>query len=125
MPNLNKVFLIGHIVRDPEIRYTPSGTAVLDFTIATNTHRKDQDDEVYFAAVTAFGSQAEAIAKYTKKGDPIFIEGRLKRDVWENKEGKKQEKTKIILNNFQFLKGKKGTQENPEFEEEQGDGIPF
>jgi single-strand DNA-binding protein len=108
MPNHNEVTLMGHITRDPELRFTPGGLAVLNFTVATNTKRKDADDEVYFAAITAFGNQAEAISKYCQKGDPIFIQGRLQRQTWEDKQtGQKRDKTIIILNNFQFLKGKK------------------
>jgi len=124
MPNLNKVLLIGHIVRDHEIRFTPSGTAILNFTIATNTPRKNQDDEVLFIDVAAFGKQAEAIAKYTGKGDPIFIEGRLVLNEWEDSNGNKRSKIKAILSNFQFL-GKSSNKEKLNNSSESEDGIPF
>ncbi len=107
MPSLNKVMLMGYITNDHEIRYTASGKAVLNFTIAANMRRKDKDDEVYFASIIAFGKQAETIANYTGKGDAIFIEGRLILQNWEDKNGGKREKTKIIINNFQFIGGKK------------------
>jgi len=123
MPNLNKVMLMGHIVRDHEIRYTPSGMAVLNFTIAVNTHRKDKPAEAYFASIVAFDKQAETIANYTGKGDAIYIEGRLIRENWKDRDGQNREKTKIMLNGFQFIGGKKAKTVDKNTEAD--DDIPF
>ena len=107
MANLNKVMLIGNITRDLELRYLPSNqTPVCDFGIATNRTWTGQDgvkkEEVTFVDCSCFGKTAEILAKYKKKGDPLFIEGRLKLDQWE-KEGVKHSKLKVIVENFQFL----------------------
>ena len=111
MAYLNKTMLIGYMVKDPEIKYTPSGTAILDFTIATNKKYKDKE-EVFFAPIKAFGKAAETIATYVAKGDPIYIEGRLKRESWDDKNGKKREKVLIILESFQLLGSKKDSGSN-------------
>ena len=126
MPNLNEVMLMGHSTRDPEMRFTPGGLAVLNFTVAVNTKRKNADDEVYFGSVTAFGKSAEAISKYCKKGDPILVEGRLQRQTWEDKQtGQKRDKTIIILYKFQFIGGKKSTSGPAESSEVPDDDVPF
>jgi len=121
MPNLNHVFLMGHLTRDVELRYTQSGMAIANFSIAINTHRKDNEDEVYFANITAFGKQAEVLQQHTGKGDALFVEGRLVRDSWKDKDGNTQSKDKVILSNFQFVGGKK---KSGKTEEQSGD-IPF
>ncbi|HEY4329438.1 MAG TPA: single-stranded DNA-binding protein [Phycisphaerae bacterium] len=107
MANLNKVMLIGNLTRDIEVRYLPSNQMpVCDFGLATNRTWTGQDgvkkEEVTFVDCTAFGKQAEILGKYKKKGDPLFIEGRLKLDQWE-KEGVKHSKLKVVVENFQFL----------------------
>ena len=108
MANLNKVFLIGNLTRDPELRYTPSGMAVVSFGLATNRRWKGQDgqdrEDSTFVEVTAFGRQAEVISEYMSKGTPIFVEGRLKYDQWEDRDtGQKRSMLGVTVENFQFL----------------------
>jgi single-strand DNA-binding protein len=111
--NHNLVQLGGNLARDVETKYLPSGTAIADFSIAVNRVWKDaqsgeKKEEVTFAGCTAFGKTAENIAKYFSKGDQIFVQGRLKQDTWEDKEtGKKQSKTKVVVESFEFIGGKK------------------
>jgi single-strand DNA-binding protein len=110
MASFNKVILMGNLTRDPELRVTPKGTAVCQLGIAVNATYKDkegnQKEEVTFVDVDVFGRQAEVIAKYMNKGRPILIEGRLKLDSWESKEGEKRSKLKVVLENFQFVGSK-------------------
>ncbi len=108
MASLNKVFLIGNLTRDPELRYTPQGTAVASFGLASNRRWKSSDgqdkEETLFVDVTAFGRQAEIISEYMSKGRPIFVEGRLKLDQWQDKEsGAKRSKLTVTVESFQFL----------------------
>jgi len=108
MANLNKVFLMGNLTRDPELRYTPSGLGIASFGLAVNTPigRDDsgnQKTETLFVDVVSFGRQAETIAEYLKKGSPVFIEGRLRFRSWEDNNGNKRSKHEIVLNSFQFL----------------------
>ena len=107
MANLNKVFLIGNLTRDPELRYTPSGTAVADFGLAVNRQWKAQNgekkEEVCFVDCQAWARGAELISEYCKKGAPLFVEGRLKLDSWEGKDGQKRSKMVIVVENSQFL----------------------
>ena len=103
MANFNKVFLMGHLTRDPELRYTPAGLAVVSFGLAVNTQITKDKQDTLFVDITAFGRQAEAINKYFKKGDPIFVEGRLQYRTWEDNNGNKRSKHEVVLNNFQFL----------------------
>src|SRR4051812_47081687 len=106
MANLNKVLLIGNLTRDPELKYLPNQPAVCDFGLAVNRTWTGQDgtkkEETTFVDCSCFGKTAEILAKYKKKGDPLFIEGRLKLDQWE-KEGQKHSKLKVVVENFQFL----------------------
>jgi single-strand DNA-binding protein len=106
MASLNKVLLIGNLTRDPEKRYTPSGMAVADVGIAINRKFKasngEMKDEVCFVTVTLWGKTAENVVEYKRKGDPIFVEGRLKLDQWE-KEGQKFSKLTVVGENVQFL----------------------
>jgi len=87
MANLNKVFIIGRATRDPEIRYTPKGTAVVDLGLAVNRVYSAEDgekkEETTFVDVTVFGRQAEIAGDYLRKGSPVFLEGRLQLDTWE------------------------------------------
>jgi single-strand DNA-binding protein len=104
MASLNKVFLIGNLTRDPEVRYTPSGAAVGDLGLAISRKFKAQDgsmkDEVCFVNVTVWGRQAETCAEFLKKGRPVMIEGRLKYDEWE-KDGKKASKLTVTAERVQ------------------------
>jgi single-strand DNA-binding protein len=108
MANFNKVYLIGNLTRDPELRVTPKGTAICQFGLAINRQFKDESgamrDETTFVDIEAWGKQGETIAKYCTKGRPLFVEGRLRFDQWEDKtSGQKRSKLKIVLEGFQFL----------------------
>jgi single-strand DNA-binding protein len=116
MANLNRVLLIGNLTRDPELRQTPKGTAVAQFGIAVNRTFRGEDgqsrEETTFVDLEAWGKQAETIAKYMSKGRPIFIEGRLKLDQWEDKNGGgKRSKLRVVVENFQFLGSRQGGEE--------------
>jgi single-strand DNA-binding protein len=106
MANLNKVLLIGNLTRDPEVRYTPKGTAVGDLGIAINDSYKAQDgtikETVTFVDVEVWGRQAETCKQYLSKGRPVFIEGQLRLDQWEQ-EGQKKSKLKVRADRVQFL----------------------
>lgn len=104
---LNKVFLYGNLTRDPELKALPGGSQVANFGLATNRTYKDKSgakqETTEFHNIVAFGRTAEVIAQYVKKGRPIFVEGRIATRSWEGKEdGKKQYRTEIIVENFQF-----------------------
>jgi single-strand DNA-binding protein len=108
MAYLNKVFLIGNLTRDPELRVTPKGTAICQFGIAVNRQFKDESgatrDETTFVDIEAWGKQGELVSKYLSKGSPAMVEGRLKLDQWEDKtSGQKRSKLKVVLDNVQFL----------------------
>lgn len=108
MASFNKVILAGNLTRDPELRYTPKGTAVTQIRLAINRTWKsdtgETKEEVTFVDVDAFGRQAEVIAQYMKKGRPLLVEGRLKLDQWEDKNTQqKQSKLKVILESFSFI----------------------
>lgn len=110
---LNKVFLYGNLTRDPEMKALPSGSNVANFGLATNRTYKDKSgakqEATEFHNIVAFGRTAEVIAQYCKKGRPIFVEGRIQTRSWEGKEdGKKQYRTEIIVENFQFGADAKG-----------------
>ena len=111
MANLNKVMLIGNLTRDPEVKYTPKGTAVAAFGIAVNrkytTESGEKREEVTFIDLEAFGRAAEIIGEYCKKGKPLFVEGRLKLDAWDDKaSGQKRSKLKVIVDQIQLLGGR-------------------
>ena len=108
MAYLNKVFLIGNLTRDPELRVTPKGTAICQFGIAVNRQFKDESgatrDETTFVDIEAWGKQGELVSKYLTKGSLAMVEGRLKLDQWEDKtSGQKRSKIKVVLDNVQFL----------------------
>src|SRR5579864_8517728 len=108
MASFNKVILAGNLTRDPELRYTPKGTAIARIGMAINrtwkTETGETKEEVTFVDVDAFGRQAEVIAQYMKKGRPLLVEGRLRLDQWEDKNThQKQSKLKVVLEGFSFL----------------------
>lgn len=107
MANLNKVFLMGNLTRDPQLSYLPSQTAVVEFGLAMNRVFRKQDGtegrESCFVDCQMFGKRAEVINKYLKKGDPIFLEGRLKYDQWNAQDGSKRSKLRVFVENFEFL----------------------
>lgn len=110
---LNKVFLYGNLTRDPELKALPGGSQVANFGLATNRSFKDKNGQrqeaTEFHNVVAFGRTAEVIAQYVKKGRPIFVEGRITTRSWDDKEtGKKNYRTEIIIENFQFGADAKG-----------------
>src|SRR5437899_1774613 len=113
MANFNKVILAGNLTRDPELRYTPKGTAIARLGIAINRRWKSETgeakEEVTFVDVDAFGKTAETIAQYLKKGRPILMEGRLRYDTWEDKQtNQKKSKLNVVLETFQFLDSGRG-----------------
>ena len=115
MANLNRVLLIGNLTRDPEVRYTPKGTAVADIGIAVNRVYSGEDgekkEEVTFVDVTLWGRKAEVAQEYLKKGRPVFIEGRLQLDTWDDKQtGQKRSRLRVVAENMQML-GSRGDSE--------------
>lgn len=108
MASLNKVMLIGNLTRDPEIRYTPKGQAVTDIGLAVNrvynTENGEKREEVTFIDITLWGRTAEVVHQYCKKGRPLFVEGRLQLDTWDDKQtGQKRSKLKVIGDGIQLL----------------------
>lgn len=110
--NVNQVSLGGRLTRDPELRYIPSGTAVCEFGLAINRKWKDKE-ETTFVDVVAWGKTGETIQKYLKKGDPIFLNGRLTFESWEDRDGGKRNRLKVTAHDFQFVGGKKDGTPNP------------
>jgi single-strand DNA-binding protein len=113
MASFNKVILLGNLTRDPQMRYLPSQSAVTDFGLACNRKFKtasgEQREEVLFVDCSAFGRTAEIINQYCTKGKPIFVEGRLKFDTWEDKNGGgKRSKLSVVVENIQLLGGRDG-----------------
>ncbi len=114
MSNFNKVILLGNLTRDPEIRYTLSGTAVTDFGIAVNyRYKQDKEvkEEVSYVDIVVFGKQAESSAEHLRKGKAVLIDGRLKQRFWETQDGRKKNKFEIIANSVQFLDNPKDLSE--------------
>jgi len=107
MASYNRVLLMGNLTRNPEIRYTPSGTAVSDLGLAVNESFKNKAGEtveqVCYVDVVVWGRQAETSAEYLKKGSPVFVEGRLQLDQWENQQGEKRSKLRVRADRVQFL----------------------
>ncbi|HET7339403.1 MAG TPA: single-stranded DNA-binding protein [Candidatus Dormibacteraeota bacterium] len=125
MSNLNKALLIGRLTKDPEMRYTPSGTAVTNFSIATNRWSTGPDGEkkefTDYHNIVAYNAGrrnlAEIVAQYTRKGALVFIEGRIQTRSWEGQDGQKRRTTEIIANDVQFLDSRSGGPGGP------GDGV--
>ena len=139
MANLNKVFLIGNLTRDPELKYTPSGVAVANFTLAINRKYKSGEEvkeEATFLPCVAWQKTAEVLNRYVYKGDPLFVEGRLQVRTWEDKKGDKRYTTEIVVEKIQFLGGKREDASDPNLptndpikpklpEKEKQDDLPF
>lgn len=107
----NRVILQGNLTKEPELRYTPSGTAVCEFNVAVNSGRKDEP--AYFGAVIAFGRNAEACGRYLAKGSQVLVEGKLKNDEWEDRQtGQKRSKTRIIADSVQFIGERNNSRQN-------------
>jgi single-strand DNA-binding protein len=110
MSNYNKVILIGNLTRDVELKHIPSGQAVAQIGLAVNRKYKTKDgqqqEETTFIDCEAWGRTAEVMQQYLSKGKPVFIEGRLKLDTWQDKDGSNRSKLKVVIENFQFIDSK-------------------
>ena len=114
MANFNKVILMGNLTRDPEIRYTPKGTAVAEIGLAINRffagENGEKREETTFVDVTLWGRTAEIAGEYLKKGRPVFIEGRLQLDTWEDKQsGQKRSKLRVVAEGMQLIGARGGS----------------
>ena len=109
---INKAILLGNLGKDPEVRYTPQQLAIARFSIATNERKKDQSgqwvDHTEWHNIVTFGKTAENCAKYLKKGRQAFVEGRIRTNKWQDKEGKDRYTTEIIADTVQFVGGARG-----------------
>jgi single-strand DNA-binding protein len=131
MASLNKVLLIGNLTKDPELRYTPSGTAVANLRVAVNRKFKDRTGELKedtcFVTVTAWDKQAEACNQYLQKGRPIFVEGILQSRSWDTPDGQKRSTIDVRAERIQFLggagQGKGGNGEGPSEESAGSDAV--
>ncbi len=113
MANFNKVMLMGNLTRDPEVRYTPKGTAVAEIGLAINRYfsgdNGEKREETTFVDVTLWGRTAEIAGEYLKKGRPVFIEGRLQLDTWDDKtSGQKRSKLKVVGEGMQLIGSREG-----------------
>ena len=132
MPSLNRVFLMGNLTRDPELRFIPSGTAVAEFGMAINRVYTSRDGEkkedVCFVDIVTWGKTAENCDNYLSKGSPVFVEGRLQYDSWETGDGQKRSRLRVVADRVQFLSGRR-TEGAPGAEDlnstEANDDIPF
>ena len=122
MANFNKILLMGNLTQDPRLSYLPSQTAVVDFGLAVNRKWKGQDgtmkEDTCFVDCRAFGKQAENLNKFRKKGNPLFVEGRLKFDSWTKQDGSKASKLSVTVENFQLLSV------SNKAKTDDGDGLP-
>lgn len=126
MANLNKVLLIGNLTRDPELRYTPNGTAVSNLRLAVNrvytTQSGEKKEDVCYITVVVWGKRAETCGDFLVKGSPVFVEGRLQTRSWETEDKQKRNVVEVVADNIQFLGKTKGA---PEFETEPAqEGFP-
>lgn len=107
MANFNRVYLIGNLTRDPQLKFTQGGQQVAEFGLATNrqyrTQAGENREETTFVEIVVWGRQAEICNEYLSKGRPVFIEGRLKLDQWETQDGQKRSKLHVVAERFQFL----------------------
>lgn len=112
MASFNQVILLGNLTRDVELKHTPSNQAVANIGLAMNrqyqTREGERREEVTFVDCEAWGRQAEVMAQYLSKGRPVFIQGRLKLDTWQDKDGGNRSKLKVVVENFQFVGGRDG-----------------
>jgi single-strand DNA-binding protein len=120
MANINRVVLVGNLTRDPELRHTPSGTAICKLRVAVNTRQKDSatgqwTDKPNYFDVTVWGNQGESCAQYLSKGRPVGIDGRLDWREWETQDGSKRQAVEIIAENVQFLGGRADGESQPQF----------
>jgi single-strand DNA-binding protein len=118
--NINRVVLVGNLTRDPELRHTPSGTAVCSLRLAVNTRRKDAAtgewaEKPNYFDVTVWGNQGENCAQYLAKGRPVAVDGRLEWREWEAQDGAKRQAVEIIADSVQFLGGRGESEAEPQF----------
>lgn len=118
MASFNKVVLVGNLTRDPELRYTPKGTAIAKIGLAVNrvwtNDAGEKKEEVTFVDVDIFGRTAENVGQYCRKGKPVLIEGRLKLDQWDDKQtGQKKQKLGVVAELVQFLSSGEKTESSP------------
>lgn len=140
--SFNKIILVGNLGRDPELRYTPQGTPVCSFTLATNERRRDKtgetQDQTTWFRVTLWGRQAETASQYLTKGRPVYVEGRLRVEEWTDRDGRSRYTLEVHATDMQFIGGRgdepaanpKGDAESPpDVSAESGgigdDDIPF
>lgn len=127
MASVNKVILVGNLGRDPELRYTQSGQAVANFTLATTERFSNREGErqerTEWHRIVAWGRTAELCAQYLAKGRSVYIEGRLQTREWEDKEGQKRRTTEITAQTVQFLGGRGGSGGGPPAEPPSGGGF--
>jgi single-strand DNA-binding protein len=118
--NINRVVLVGNLTRDPELRHTPSGTAVCSLRLAVNTRRKDAatgewGEKPNYFDVTVWGNQGENCAQYLSKGRPVGVDGRLEWREWEAQDGSKRQAVEIVADSVQFLGGRGESDQEPQF----------
>ena len=110
MASINRVVLVGNLTKDPELRHTPSGTAVCNLRLAVNTRRKDETgqwvDKPNYFDITVWGNQGERCAQYLSKGRPVGVDGRLEWREWETPEGNKRQAVEVVADSVQFLGGR-------------------
>jgi single-strand DNA-binding protein len=127
MASFNKVILLGNLTRDPEVRYTPKGTAVTELGMAVNrvysAENGEKREETTFVDVTLWGRTAEIAGEYLKKGRPVFIEGRLQLDTWDDKQsGQKRSKLKVVGEGLQLLGAPRGAGSGSGSGDDEGSG---
>ena len=126
MANYNKVMLMGNLTRDVELKYTPSNTAVANIGLALNRrYTKDGEtkEETTFVECEAWGRTAEVMNQYLKKGRPVFVEGRLKLDTWQDQQGQNRSKMKVVIENFQFIDSRGGSAEGNQGSDQGGGTV--
>jgi len=126
---INKVIVVGNLGQDPDTRYMPSGSAVTNFTVATNESWKDkqtgeQKDRTEWHKITMFGRLAEISAEYLRKGSQVYIEGKLRTEKWQDKDGNERYTTKIIADEMQMLGGRGGSGGAPMQDSGASQGAP-
>ena len=127
MPNFNKVFLMGNLTKDPELRYTAGGAPVANLRMAINRvyqlQSGEKKEDVCFVTVVVWRKQAEAAGEYLKKGDPLFVEGRLQSRTWETEDKQKRSIMEVVAERIQFLNRGKGPAEGGH-EAVEEEGVP-
>ena len=128
MGAVNRVFLMGNLTRDPQVRQTPGGTPVSDLGMAVSERYRNREgamvEATCFADVVVWGKQAELCGQYLSKGAPVFVEGRLQFDQWQTENGEKRSRLRVRADRVQFLGGKKGGSNDPEATEPAAEAVP-